>query len=115
MTRFGQTLGRYVVAHVAAYPIAFLWAVASIPIAIHLSIHDLDALHGDMDAIGTLIVGRVALPAGAAFALPHAIALPWAFAREAARLRRPTWIGIGALAALGVLVGAASWLWLVLR
>ena len=115
MSRFEQALTRYVIAHVAAYPIAFLWAVASIPLAIHLSIHDLDAMHDDMDAIGKLIVRRLAWPAGAAFAIPHAIALPWAFGRDPARLRRPTWIGIGALGALGVLLGAASWLWLVLR
>ena len=115
MKRFNQALTRYVIAHVAAYPIAFLWAVASIPLAIHLSVHDLDALHDDMHAIGQLIVRRLAWPAAAAFVLPHAIAVPWAFGRDPARLRRPTWIGIGALTALGVLFGAASWLWLVLR
>lgn len=109
-----RRLERYVLAHVAAYPIAFLWAVASIPLTIHLFIRDIDALDGDMKAVGQLVVRHLAWPAGAAFALPHAFGIPWAFGSDPARWRRPTWTGIAAVAALGVLFGAASWLWLFL-
>ncbi len=106
---------RYVLAHVASYPIAFLWAVASIPLAIQLSIRDIDALNQDMPAIGQLVVRRLAWPAGAVFALPHLFALPWAFGREPQRWRRRTWIGIAAVAGAGVVFGAGSWAWLFLR
>jgi hypothetical protein len=115
VTSWRGSLARYALAHAAAYPIAFLWAVASIPLAIHLSIHDLDALHDDLDAIGQLVVRRLAWPAGVAFALPHAVAVPWAFGRDPARVRNVTWIGLGALTCVGVVLGGASWLWLLLR
>jgi hypothetical protein len=106
---------RFVLAHLAAYPIAFLWAIASIPLTIQLFIHDIDALHQDLPAIGQLVVNRVAGPAGVAFVLPHLFALPWAFGRDAARWRRPTWIGIAAVGGVGLVFGGASWLWLFLR
>jgi hypothetical protein len=106
---------RYVLAHVASYPIAFLWAVAAIPITIHLLHRQLDALDDDMPAVGDFVVRRLAFPAGVAFTLPHLLALPWAFGRRPARFRRPAWIGIAALAAAGLAFGAASWLWLLLR
>jgi hypothetical protein len=108
-------LERYVLAHVSGYPIAFLWAMAAIPLTIHLSLRDLDALHGDLPAIGQLIVRRLAWPAAFVFALPHVLAIPWAFGRDPARYRRRTWIAIAAVAAAGVVFGAVSWLWLFLR
>ncbi len=110
-----RRLERYVLAHAIAYPIAFLWAMASIPLAIHLNIRAIDALHDDLPAIGDYVVRKLAWPAGVVFVLPHLLGLPWAFGRDPARWRRPTWIGIGAVAAVGVLFGGASWLWLFLR
>src|SRR5262249_6242507 len=112
---FLKRMERYVIAHVAAYPIAFLWAVAAIPLTIHLHIRELDALHDDMPAVGHVVVRHRASPVGAAFALPRLFALPWAFGRRPARFRRPAWIGIAAVAASGLLFAAASWLWLFLR
>jgi hypothetical protein len=106
---------RYVLAHITGYPIAFLWAMAAIPLTIQLSIRDLDALHDDMPAIGQLVVRRLLWPAAVVFALPHLFAIPWAFGRDPDRFRRRTWIAIGGLAAAGVLFGAVSWLWLFLR
>lgn len=108
-------LERYILAHVAAYPIAFVWAAACIPIAIQLSLRDIDALNDDLHAIGQLVVRRLAWPAGVAFALPHVIALPWAFGPERARRARATWLCIAGVAVTGILVGAASWGWLFLR
>ncbi|APR80009.1 Hypothetical protein A7982_05356 [Minicystis rosea] len=106
---------RLVVAHVAGYPIAFVWAVAAIPLAIHLSIGTIDQLGGDMDRVGRFIVGRLAWPAGIAFALAHLTALPWILARDPKRGMRISLISLAVLAALGVLAGAASWAWLMLR
>src|SRR5262245_13321040 len=103
------------VAHVLAYPIALVWAVAAIPLTIHLSIRDIDALSGDMDAIGKLVVGRLVWPAGASAVLAHAAGFPWAFGSDAALgLRRFLW-SAGLLAGAGVLAGVAGWGWLFLR
>jgi hypothetical protein len=85
------------------------------PLTIHLFHRELDALDDDMPAIGDFVVRRLAWPAGVAFALPHLLALPWAFGRRPARWRRLAWIGIAAVAAIGLALGAASWLWLFLR
>jgi hypothetical protein len=106
---------RYVLAHVVSYPLAFLWAVACIPLTIQLSLPDIDALNQDMPAVGQLVVRRLAWPAGFVFALPHLFAIPWAFGRDPARWRRRTWTGIAAVAGVGVLFGGGSWLWLFLR
>ncbi len=102
-------------AHLTGYPLAFLWAVASIPLAIHVFIRDLEALNDDMPAIGNFVVHRLAWPAGAAFVLPHLLGLPWAFSRRPERFRRITWGGIVAVGVAGLLFGAGSWLWLLLR
>jgi len=106
---------RMAVAHVLGYPAAFVWACASIPLAIHLSFHEIDALHEDMDAIGHLVVHEVACPAGAACAAAHLAGLLWALAAEGPRGMRRFFYAFGAVAGLGVLFGAGSWLWLWLR
>jgi hypothetical protein len=106
---------RFVLAHMAAYAVGFLWAVASLPVLIPLYIREIDALEGDMPAIGALIAYRSLVPAGAVFVLPHLFAIPWIFTKDPARWRRPTWRGIGAVAALGLAFGAGSWIWLFLR
>jgi hypothetical protein len=104
---------RFALAHLAAYGIAFLWAAASMPVLIPLFIREIDALEGDMPAIGLLIAHRSLVPAGVAFVLPHLFAIPWIFAKDPPRWRRPTWTGIAAVAALGLVFGAGGWIWLV--
>jgi hypothetical protein len=106
---------RYAIAYAAAYPIAFVWAAASIPLCIHIFFHELLDLQDDMPAVGRFVVHRIARPAAAAFALPHLVALPWAFGGEKPRWRRVALFGIGGEAIVGALFGAVSWLWLVLR
>jgi hypothetical protein len=106
---------RVAVAHFAGYPLAFVWAVAAIPLTIHLSVRDLDALGGDPDAVGHLVVRRLVWPAGAVFALAHGAALPWILARDARAGQRRCLAILGALGALGLLAGGGSWLWLMLR
>jgi len=110
-----RRLERFAIAHAAAYPIAFLWAVACMPLCFHLFARTLDALGNDEQAVARFVVRRVAWPAGVVFVLPHVLALPWAFGRESGRWRRLTWGGIAGVAALGVVLGASSWLWLFLR
>jgi hypothetical protein len=108
-----RRLLRCVLPHLAAYPIALLWAVASMPLTIHLFARELLAQHDDVQAFGMFVVRRVAWPASVAFVLPHFLAIPWVFGRNPGLWRRWTWVGIAALAALGLAVGGASWGWLL--
>jgi hypothetical protein len=113
--RLRRIAERMAAAHVLAYPIALLWAVAAIPLTIHLSIRDIDALSGDMDAIGKLVVRRLVWPAVGAAILAHAAGLPWAFGGDAALGMRRFFWSAGLLAAAGAASAAAGWAWLFLR
>src|SRR5262245_20910657 len=97
--RIFAVVERFAVAHFAAYPIAFVWAVAAIPPTIHLSAGALDQFGGDMDLIGRFVVRRLVWPAGAAFLLAHATPLPWILARDPKRGLRLCLTGLGGLAA----------------
>jgi hypothetical protein len=101
-------------AHFIAYPVAFLWAVAAIPLTIHVSIQKLDAL-GDEQAAANFIVHRLVWPAGASFVVTHLFAVPWLLARDRRRGVRVFLTSVAIEAALAVVSGGASWLWLVLR
>jgi len=105
---------RLAVAHFVAYPIAFLTAVAAIPLAMYLHLEELERL-GDANAIGMAAVRLVAWPAGIAFLLAHVSVARWAFGRDEVRGRRWFLRAVGALAGAIVLFGSASWLWLYLR
>jgi hypothetical protein len=106
---------RLAVGHVFGYPLSFLWAVASMPLAIHLHFDRLEKLEHDVEAMGKAVVHLVAWPAGVVFVLSHVFALAWALSREK---RRGQWIffgGFGVILGAGVLFGGGSWLWLFLR
>ena len=92
-----------------------LWAVAAIPLTIHLYIHDIDALDGAMDLIGRFVVAKLAWPAGVAFTLAHALGVPWVFAGDDRRWQRRCLLGLALEAGLGILGAAATWGWLMLR
>jgi hypothetical protein len=106
---------RLALGHVAAYPLAFLWAVAAIPLTIHVFHGDIDASGGDPAVFARLVVVRLAWPAAAVFLVEHAVAIAWALGRDPARATRRFAWGTGALAAVGVVLGGASWAWLWLR
>lgn len=105
---------RLIAGHFFAYPIAVVWAAASIPLAIHLFIHEIDLLP-DKEAIGQLVVHRVAWPAGLAFVLVHLSAGLWAFAADPALGFKRFIRAVAGIAVVGALFGAASWGWLMLR
>ena len=113
--RIFAVVERLAVAHFVGYPIALIWAVAAIPLTIHLSIGAIDQLGGDMDRIGRFVVGRLVWPAAGAFALAHLAALPWILAQDPKRGLRLCLLSLGGLAGLGLLAGAGSWAWLLLR
>jgi hypothetical protein len=113
-SRFRRIAEPVASSHFISYPLAFLWAVAAIPLTIHVSVHRLDAL-GDDQAAANFIVHRLAWPAGASFLVTHLFAVPWILARDRRRGVRIFLTSVAIQAALAVLSGGASWLWLVLR
>lgn len=106
---------RLVLGHLAGYPLAFLWAVASIPLTIHLFFAELAPLESDPALMGKAVVRLVAWPAGAVFLLAHVVGLAGGLAQDPLRGKRIFFGGLGALAGMGLLAGAGSWLWLFLR
>ena len=110
-------------AHLAAYPIAAVWAIGLVPAMLPL-LDDAIRVAGDGDSAilgvpmpaDAAVVVKAMLELGlAVFALVHAAGFVWFFAKAPADGRRRfAWIAGGALAA-GVVLGGASWLWLVLR
>lgn len=115
LRRIRAVAERLAVAHFVGYPLAFLWAVAAIPLTIHLSIGVIDKVGGDVDKVAQIVVHRVAWPAGAAFALAHLTAIPWILAKDPKAGMLRCLQGLGGIAVLGLMTGAASWLWLMLR
>ncbi len=106
-------IARFVAGHLFAYPLAFLWAVASMPLVTHLNFNQLEAIAKDEKAIGDFVLHRVAWPAGIVFALLHLCALIWALAQKHPRSHWAFFGGFGLILATGILFGAASWIWLL--
>lgn len=112
--RLRKIAERLAVAHFIAYPIAMIWAVAAIPLTIHLFIDDLDRLDGN-DAVGAFVVRKLLWPAATAFVLAHTAAIPWLVAGDPRAGFRRCISVLAGLAGGGILCGGASWLWLHLR
>jgi hypothetical protein len=102
-------------AHFVSYPIGIAWAVACMPIAIHLEHEELERLNADSRAIGDHVLHDIAPFAIGAIVLTHLAAIPWALALDPAAKRRLFWRVAGALFAVAALLGASSWGWLLLR
>ena len=109
-----HAVGRLLVAHFVAYPVGFVWAAASVPALVHLREEALFRIAEEAD-MAAFLTGKMFGPAGVGFALAHLVALPWAFAADDRRGLRRYLLGVGAVAGLALLVGGASWLWLLLR
>ncbi|MFO0762770.1 MAG: hypothetical protein U0359_40410 [Byssovorax sp.] len=113
--RVRRGIERAFIAHLVAYPLAFVAACAAMPATMHLFEADLDRFGDDMQAMGQYIVRLTAWPAGALFVIVHGLAIPWVFGRDPARARRFFWRAFGALSLLVLLAGGASWAWLWVR
>ena len=107
---------RLLIAHGLAYPVAFAWAIAAIPACI-VSLPDAVVMGGSVDAVVQIVLRKLAWPAFGVFVVEHLAAIPWAraHASNAPRARRGFWIATGALFGVALVVGGASWLWLVRR
>jgi hypothetical protein len=106
-------IARLIAGHFFAYPLAFVWAVASMPLVTHLNIAQLEGLASNDKAVGEFVLHRVAWPAGGVFILLHLAALIWAIAQKHPRAQWVFFGGFGVILASGVLFGAASWIWLL--
>ena len=104
---------RFIAGHLFAYPLAFIWSVASMPLVTHLNFAQLDSISSNEKAIGEFVLHHVAWPAGVVFVLLHIAALIWAIAQRHPRAQWAFFGGFGVLLASGVLFGAASWIWLL--
>lgn len=112
---YATFIARFVAGHVFAYPLAFLWAVATMPIVMHLNFNQLEAMAHDEKALSDHILRHVAWPAGFVFALLHLCALVWALAQKYPRSHWAFFGGFGVILGSGVLLGAGSWIWLFTR
>jgi hypothetical protein len=103
---------RLLVAHALAYPVALAWALGSIPfVVVGIASATGTALEDHMVAHRVLM--RVAVPALASFVAMHAAGALWASSRDPRRARRVFAFAIALLAGVPVLVGGASWVWLM--
>ena len=103
---------RVMLAHLAAYPIAFLWGLGVSPILIHRSFDEFSAIEGNEAATTALMTHKLILPLAVSFTLVHLLAIPWAFGKDPIVGRRFFLRTAGAVTLLGVLVGGAAWIWL---
>lgn len=105
------------IAHMIAYAVAFVWAVAGIVPAL-VSLPG-EALSRPVEEIKVQVLWRVGVGVAVPFALAHAVALPWARAghdpARVARGRRLYVTSTAGLAVLGAIVSAVGWGWLITR
>jgi hypothetical protein len=101
------------IAHLLAYPIAFAWAVASIPPFI-VTLPPSFLVSAPVDGVVQVVLHRLAWPSIAVFVLEHVVVVPWAV-RGTDRARRFFFVSTAAITGIAILGGGAFWLWLVLR
>ena len=112
-SRWASIVGRLLAGHMAAYPIAFVWALACIPAAIVWSAKEVTTIE-DEQRVVSIVLHRLLWPVIAVFVVAHAPSFPWAYAEgdRARRLRRLFLFGDAGFLAVGVVFGGAWWAWL---
>jgi hypothetical protein len=99
---------RFMVGHMAAYPVAVVYAVAMIPLAL-ASLRGTDVMEHRLRVTLEVLL-RAGLPALAAFGVIHALAVPWMRAPGDGDRQRRFFLGVTlALLLLGLLGGATAW------
>jgi hypothetical protein len=108
----GQVALRLLVAHAVAYPVALAWAFGSVPLLVVAIASASGTSLADAEIAHRVLV-RVAWPAVLAFAVVHAAGAAWAWSPDSRRgLRVFAWSS-GTLLGIAVVVGGASWIWLM--
>jgi hypothetical protein len=99
---------RFMVGHMAAYPVAVIYAIGMIPLAL-ASLRGSDVLEHRI-RVTLEVVLRAGLPSLAAFGIVHALAIPWMRTEGEGERQRRFFLGVTlALVVLGLLGGAAAW------
>ena len=110
--RRGDVVLRLLVAHALAYPVALAWAFGSVPLIV-VSVAAVTGTSLEDGEIAHRVLLRVAWPAALSFAAVHAVGALWAWSPDARRGWRVFAWSSGLMLALAVVVGAASWIWLM--
>ncbi len=105
---------RIFLAHGVAYPIATAWAFASVPLLV-VSVASRVGTTLDDATVAHLVLLRVAWPTIGAFVLVHLAGIAWAVDRNEVRGGRMFRWALAGLSVIAVLVGGASWVWLMTR
>jgi len=105
---------RIFMAHGLAYPVATLWAFASVP-AFVVNVASQVGITLDDETVAHRVLLRVAWPAVGSFVLVHVAGVVWGFDRDEARGGRVFRIALLALAVVPVVVGGITWSWLMTR
>lgn len=110
--RGGDVALRLLVAHALAYPVALAWAFGSVPLLV-VSVAAASGTSLEDAEIAHRVLVRVAWPAALSFVAVHTAGVVWARSADARRGWRLFAWSSGALFAAAVVVGGASWLWLM--
>ena len=110
--RGGNVALRLLIAHALAYPVALAWAFGSVPLLV-LSVATVTGTSLEDAEIAHRVLVRVVWPAVLSFAAVHAAGAVWAWSADARRGWRVFAWSSGALMTVAVVVGGASWIWLM--
>lgn len=106
-------IARFIAGHLFSIPLAFVWAVAAIPLIIHRNFKQLLQMEGQDKTIGDFIAWQTIWPGIAVFVLLNICAFIWGIAQRHPKSQYIFLGGFGVILASGVLFGAASWIWLL--
>jgi hypothetical protein len=109
-----RILLRLLIGHGLAYPIATAWAFGSVP-ALVIGIASQVGLTLDDQAVAHRVLVGVAWPAIGSFVLTHVAALVWGLDSDEQRGRRRFFVAMALLGVVPVVLGGASWVWLMTR
>jgi hypothetical protein len=107
-----QIVLRFFVGHALAYPIATVWAFASVP-ALVIGIASQVGLTLDDETVAHRVLVGVAWPALGAFLLTHVAGLVWGLDSNEQRGRRRFFVATALLGVIPLVLGGASWIWLM--
>lgn len=107
---------RAVAAHFLSYPIGFVWAVASMPPAMHFHHAAIvDAATRDDPSVANLLVRDAIGCAVVVMLVLHLTALPWALEKVPGAGKRFFWRAVAVSSGVGVASALAGWGWIFLR
>lgn len=105
-------VARFIAGHLFSIPLGFVWAVASMPLIIHRNFEALVRMQDSEKMMGEFIAWKTLWPGVAVFILLNICSLIWGLAQQHPKSHYVFFAGFGFILASGVIVGAASWIWL---